>query len=344
MSKMRIVKITTVIIAVVLLLIMGGVAAAWIYPTTDITSQNLTIYPHAFPWEGSEILPDGIEGENHSVLINNIINGVMTENGKEVGIGLNDPDSELNEQLASREKRNKYTFGSMDAWDSSQMNSLFGLDAAELAFMIYSPKDNDNLKYIYTASNDLGSSGWFSGNPNYPIGERIYPIYRTRVEYKLTESGNYEWVAVKTVIGSAQSKYYDNDYFGSGVVKNPAFDPLSFAPLNATDCESGETAIAMGADTTNAIYVYNGRTVILNVASNGTTTFFKYTAKSNGTAKIIVNDHIDSINAKVYSNSALSSEVSTIHDGNSYSFNVRSNTTYYISITGNQELNFMLSQ
>lgn len=344
MSKLRSIKMTTIIIALVLLLTIGGVAAAWVYPTNDVTKQALTLYPHAFPWEGSDVLPDGIAGENHTLLINNILNGVMVQNGVETSIGLNNPNSELNEQIEQRENRNKLTFGSMDAWDSAQMHSLFGLDAAELAFMIYSPKNNDNLKYLYTTSNDLGSSGWFSGNPNYPIGQRIYPIYRTRLEYVLNDEGAYEWVAVNTVIGSAESQYYDNNIFGSGLVKNPAFDPLTFAPLNTKDCETNEEAVAMGATTQNAIYLYNGKTFILTVASHSTTTFFKYTATSNGTAQLMINKHIDSIVPKVYDSATLSNEVALTKDGNTYSFAVKNNTTYYISITGNQELNFMLSQ
>ncbi len=343
MSKMYIVKTIIILTVVIFILTIGGVAASWSYATHPIDDVKMIIYPHAFPWEGSEILPDGIEGENHNLLINNLLNGTMTDSrGNEVGIGLNTPNSELNQQLDERENRNKYTFGSMDAWDTDQMHSLFGLDASKLAFMIYSPPNNENLKYLYTTNGDLGDSGWFSGSPNYPLGERIYPIYRTRLEYQLNSNGEYEWVAVKTVIGSAKSQYYDNNIFGSGVVKTPAFDPLSFAPLHSSDCESGETAINMGSSASNAIYVYSGRQVILNVASDNTITYFKYAASSGGTATININQDSNKIIPKVYSNANLTNSVALNANGNIYRFSTTRNTTYYFTITGSQNLDFTL--
>ena len=76
MSKIRIVKMATIIIAFVLLLFIGGVSASWLYPVNTISGQFISVKPTAFTWEGSDILPDDSQnsiGENHISLINNIL-------------------------------------------------------------------------------------------------------------------------------------------------------------------------------------------------------------------------------------------------------------------------------
>ena len=105
--------------AVALLFSITGVFAAWIYAVRSPDSITTTVEVQLFPWEGSEILPDDVVGENHKVLIDNIINGTMIDsNGKLVEIGLNNPDSQISEQIADRTSKRKYTFGSMDFYDS----------------------------------------------------------------------------------------------------------------------------------------------------------------------------------------------------------------------------------
>ena len=77
MSKVRIIKITSIIFAVALLLSLGGVAAAsWVYPVNTISNQSVSVKPTAFTWEGAEVLPDDTQnsiGENHIQLIDNIL-------------------------------------------------------------------------------------------------------------------------------------------------------------------------------------------------------------------------------------------------------------------------------
>lgn len=296
-------------------------------------------------WEGSEILPDDVVGFNHKVLIENIVNGTMTDsNGNLVEIGLNNPDSQLSEQINDRISKRKYTFGSMDFYDSEEMHAIFGLEAANLTFLVYSPENDTNVKYLYTTSCDLGESGllWW-GNAKYPTGERVYPIYRTRLEYqeKVDEKGEkvQEWVAVKTILGSAKSAYYDNDAFGSAISKNPAFDPTTFAPCKAEDCESGETAIDMGSSVSTAIYIPLGTTVD-EVANSTDKTYFKYQSLSNGTVTISPTDKSELLTISVYSDASLESLIVS-ETGKDVSFNA-SEITYYIVATGDSEINFTI--
>lgn len=337
-------RISLVIAMFVLILSVVGVSASWIYAVKPIEPVVEKIEIDIFPWEGSDILPDDVIGQNHSALIANMLNGTMTDsNGNQINIGINNPNSELSTQIDNRLDRNKYTFGSMDVWDSEQMNSIFGLEAAELTFMIYSPRDNTSVKYLYTTGCDLGETGtlWWS-NENYPIGERIYPIYRTRLELEEYADGSTEWIAVKTVLGSANSAFYDNDYFGSSISKNPAFDPLTFAPYYSEDCESGETAIAVGSTVSNAIYTYSGQSVSVGKNSADETTYFKFPVSSAGTATITRGENSTHLLLEVYSDVGLNNLVAT-NQGNTLSFSAQRNTTYYIKATGDVTVEFVIS-
>ena len=305
-------------------------------------------------WDGSEILPDDVVGFNHKVLIENILNGTMVdENGNEVKIGMNNPDSELNKQIDDRMTIDgwwdtaRYTFGSMDVRDNQEMSNLFGLDASQLSFMIYMPEDEENIRYLYTTSVYLGESGWVLGNdakPTCPIDERIYPIYRTKLVYKeveVDENNNhvYEWVAEKTVLGSAKSAYYENDTLGALAVQNPAFDPLSFAPILGEDCESGESPITMGDSMNSAIYIPLGTTVD-EVANSTDKTYFKYQALSSGMVKITPTEKSEFLTISVYSNESLT-ELVVSGTGAQISFDA-SEMTYYIVATGDTEVNFTI--
>lgn len=345
MSAIKRIKSITLIISVALLFTITGVFASWIYAEESPDPQETTIQFLLFPWEGSEILPDDVVGENHKVLIDNIVNGTMTDsNGNSVGIGLNNPDSQLSQQIDDRISKRKYTFGSMDFYDSDEMHAIFGLEAANLTFMVYSPQNNTNVKYLYTTNCDLGEAGYlWWGNAKYPTGERVYPIYRTRLEYQdsVDDNGNptKAWVAVKTVLGSAESAYYDNDTFGSAISKNPAFNPTTFAPINSEDCESGDSVVELGKTVNSAIYIPLGTTVD-EVAYSTDKTYFKYTATTNGTVRITPTEKSDLLTISVYSNSALTNLVAS-GKGQEFSFTV-SSRTYYIVATGDMEVNFKI--
>lgn len=349
MKKGAIARIAAVCVLAASMLAVGKVYATWQYASGPLDSVTDNFNIVAFPWEGSEILPDDVVGLNHKELIYNILNGKMTDsNGNEVGIGLNTPSSELNEQLSHRDRIGKVTFGSMDAWDSAQMHALFGLEAAKLSFMMYMPENEPNTKYLYTTGVDLGESGWFSGKPNIPIGERVYPIYRTKLVYDFigkNEAGEdvYEWVAEQTVLGSAVSQYYDNDYFGSGVVKSPAFNPTSFAPLKSEDCQAGETAVMVGATAATGIYSYVGETHV-EVAGKTEKTYFRLKPASSGTITITMTEKSEHLQVAVYSDANLTNAVETTKTNNVVTFTAKANTLYYIEMTGDNDLQFTITQ
>ena len=288
-------------------------------------------------WEGSEILPDEVIGENHKVLIENILGS---------DVGLNNPTSSLSEKVNNRISREKYTFGSMDTWDDAEMKAIFGLEAKELTFMIYSPPEDTSVKYLYTTSCNLGEESYIfqTSKNNYPVGERIYPIYRTKLVYKVVdvdENNNpvYNWVGEKTVLGSAESAFYDNNIAGNLVVKNPAFDPLTFSPTLEKDCEVNDEPISMGKSINNAIYIPLGTTVD-EVANSTDKTYFKYQSLSNGTVTISPTDKSELLTISVYSDASLESLIVS-ETGKDVSFNA-SAITYYIVATGDSEINFTI--
>jgi len=347
-------KILTIIIGLVAIIATGGVFATWHYSQGSLKSITTNLTITTSPWEGSEILPDDLVGQNHRQLIENILNGKMTDNkGKEIGIGLNAPNSELNQQLDSRENRNKTTFGSMDAWDSAQMNSLFGLEAAKLSFMLEFNENEPNVKYLYTTGVYLGTSGnilgWPKPNPTFEIGEIIYPIYRTKLIYKNIGKDNkgkdvYEWVAEQTVLGSAKSAYYDNDYLGSFAVKNPAFDVTTFAPINQEDCESGETARPLGNSVSNAIALYVGETVMEYPKDTQTVIYFTLTPENAGTVTITSTESSGAYNMTIYSDSQLENAIASTTYGQTLTFDAIGGATYYIKAYGNIVISFKIEQ
>lgn len=328
----------------ILIYTISGVFATWDYATGGITDKKDTLNIMFFPWEGEDILPEEDGGYNQLVLVENLLNGSMIQDGVEIGIGLNNPDSDINTEIAEREARGKTTFGSMDAWDSEQMDAIFGLKAANLSFMFYFV--DDTTKYLFTTGVNLGENSILFGNPNYASGTLIYPIYRTILKYQvngINEDGSdkYEWVAVKTVLGTAPSTYYDNDYAGSLIVKSPAFDPVKFAPLKQEDCETGETAVMVGNKTNNNIYLYPDQKVDY-VCENETAPAYFSVKPGAGTITIMLDADCLDAQVNVYSNNAYSREYSSTTENGATTFTARANTTYYIKITGVKDLGFNL--
>lgn len=352
----KISKKATVIIIIVFLFCITGVYATWSYSTGPVIPKSANVDIQFFPWEGEEILPEDEIGYNHRQLIENILNGTMISGGQTVKIGMNNPDSALSQEIDDRITSNgfwdpaRYTFGSMDARDNSEMSNLFGLAASQLSFMIYMPKNDKNVRYLYTTGVYLGESGWLlsSAKPTYAIGERIYPIYRTKIVYKEVgvDDNNkpvYEWVAEKTVLGSAESSYYENDTFGSGVVQNPAFEPTTFKPISSIDCEPGESAVVLGTNTSNAIWTYVGQSLSGQIDDVTTIIYFRIKATSNSTITITPATNAYGIVIKVYSDSALRNLVSTTNETGTTTFSASNNTVYYYTVSGTQNVSFTIS-
>ncbi len=208
---MKLTRILSILLSILILLSLSGAYATWHYcemslgTATGQTPLKMSI----FHWEGSDVLPDDEDtGHAHANLIDKLINGE--------GIGLNSSKSYLNEQIRNRDRYyGRDTLGSMAITQGDALNTLFDLGTENTTFLIQTI--NDNLYYIFTTSLDLG----VKGNPNYPLGTAISPIYRTTVQRT-----NGVWVAVKTEEGSAPSAYYEeSQWFNITRSKIPSFNP-----------------------------------------------------------------------------------------------------------------------
>ena len=350
-------KKLTVIVCFVLLFFVTGVYATFSYSTGPVISKAVTVDIQFFPWEGEEILPEDEVGYNHRQLIENILNGTMISNGATVQIGMNNPNSALSKEIDDRVTSSgwwdpaRYTFGSMDARDNTEMSNLFGLASSKLSFIIYIPPNTKNVRYLFTTGVYLGESGWLLGDkakPTYDIGERIYPIYKTKLVYKeigVDDNGNavYQWVAEKTVLGSAESSYYQNDTFGSGVIQNPAFEPTTFAPVNQEDCESGETHVTLGKDVDSAIWTYVSQSLAGQTDEVNTVLYFRIKPTTTSTVTFTPGENSSNIIIKVYSSSSLQTVVSTVDENGITSFNATANKVYYYTVSGAKNINFTIS-
>ena len=207
-------KILPLCLCLILLFSVSGVYATWRYAESSLGSSSdmSPLEMDIFHWQGSDVLPDEEEtGNAHANLIDNLINGER--------IGLNSPDSYLNEQIAYREDRfNRDTLGSMAITQGTALTELFDLNTENVTFLIQMVSDTQY--YIFTTSLDLGENG----SPNYRIGSTISPIYRTTVV-----KTNGTWVATATEEGAATSAYYEeSQYIFITRSKIPSFDPDSW--------------------------------------------------------------------------------------------------------------------
>ena len=232
---MRILRRSFVLVLLAVILTVSGAFATWQFAFPDIPESSASFAPvlGEFHWTGSEVLPDDVVGEDHVWLITNLVNG---ENAKGEEIGLNNPDSPLNDYINDRldgglgYSARKY-FGSMAVTGGRDMEELFGADAINLTFMVYVVSDTEY--YIFTTGVDLGERGetnWLGtsnktpGKPTHPLGTYISPIYRT----KLTRtSKNADWEIVETQGGKAISCWYDENR-RNNITQIPSIDPTSW--------------------------------------------------------------------------------------------------------------------
>ena len=208
---------------------IGGVYATWQYSShgPGTSASEIVVKLGEFNWAGSGDLPTDSEiGEDHISLVENIIS--HSEHGLNVNNGY------LNKQIADRKKGSltwsgRDTLGSMAVTQSEELDEIFGLDANNLEFLIQFV--NDNEYYIFTTGVDLGERGeinWLgnnskAGKPTVPIGESIYPIYRTKVV-----KTNGVWAAVETKVGYATSAWYEESRRNANATQIPSFDPDTF--------------------------------------------------------------------------------------------------------------------
>jgi hypothetical protein len=221
-------RIVSVICCFALTLSISGVYALWYYTQdkVDPVSKEIIIKLNQFNWAGSGELPeDSLAGEDHISLIDNIINHPEH--------GLNKSGSYLNDEIADRKKGGwgwkRDTLGSMAVTQSEELSEIFGLAASKLNFLIQFKSDTEY--YIFTTGVYLGERGEVNilgnnkkpGNPTTPIGENIYPIFRTRVV-----KTNGVWAAVETEVGYAKSAWYEESRSNANATQIPSFDPDTF--------------------------------------------------------------------------------------------------------------------
>lgn len=223
--------IMTIFVAI---LFIGGVSASWGYSAyiPDAISGNLTIALDDFMWTGVEELPEDEEsGLDHVWLIQNLVDG---SSSGDPSIGLNDPNSTINDYINDRLKggwgwKRNY-FGSMAVTGDEEMEAIFGAAAKGLSFIIEVDETNSNVYYIYTTDvvlgergepNWLGTSNKTPGKPTVPIGQYIEVIYRTKI---VRENASAPFDIIETKKGKALSDWYDENRSNANVTQIPAFD------------------------------------------------------------------------------------------------------------------------
>lgn len=209
---------------------VGNVFAQWVF-VTPICESAETVSDFKFmAWTGAEVLPDDdTTGDNHRKLIEAILNGTVTNsNGTVTGLGLNHPNSYINNEIEDRSTAGWFsssdTLGSMDFWEANDINKYFNTSTENISFVLHFPDGVSDTYYLYTTSEALGSSN----SPVTPIGQQIAPIYRT----VLKKNSTGVWEATETKAGSAKSAWYDNRITGS-LLKYPSFDPDSWKETKA---------------------------------------------------------------------------------------------------------------
>jgi hypothetical protein len=310
------------IIAVVCFCSMN-VKGAWHYAMSASGSIEVPMAVEVFPWVGVEQLPSDILGENHQNLIEKILNGIYVDsNGQETKIGLNNPDSYINNEINNRANGNFWfrsdILGSMDFWERSDIEKFFDTSTTGLSFLIHFPEGSSDTYYLFTTSIHLGDS-----SPNIPIGEKIYPVYRTT----LHKGDDGVWKATETHTGSANSAYYQNPITGSILVKYPSLNPDTWAEED------------LGTSMDNAIYTYIGQDVTAYNDNATDCRYYKVTAKSNATLKITSQN--DKAKLRVYDgNKKLVGTNGGAQGTKNLSFSAKNGTTYYIEVSGATSITF----
>jgi hypothetical protein len=340
-------KIMLMLTSFILLTTTAGVAATWHYSFghADNVETSINLGLMAFDWAGSEVLPDDVQGENHQTLINNLINS---------DAGMNTEGSYIDEQIDSRLSTSitnwtkKETFGSMDMRDSDDISDIFNLNTEKLSFMIYFPQDNKSTpedesltRYIYTTSVDLGEQSvgggwWGSTKENIPVGQYVYPVYRTIVKYQANENGEMKWVPETSEIGAAKSAFYSNDTFGSGLVQNPAFDVTTWV------------AGKRGTSKDNAIYAFVGQSSNAYLDSNTEVVYYYLDTPSSGSYAVTTTNANVTITISVSSGNVNPTTTTTTDaNGNqitTVSWRATGRVSYYIAMVGAEKIPFTITK
>lgn len=309
-------------------LFVPQVYAEWKYNEALSADIQLDINVIVLPWEGADELPNQNEyGNNHKILINNVLNGTYVSGGQTQNIGLNTKNSYLANEINSRKNisyRDANQLGSMDLWQSDRINEFFNLSVGsnKVEFILKFPDGSDDTYYLYSTSLDLGD-GW---SPEIPVGTYIFPVYKTTLQ----RNAEGIWEAVSTEVGHAKSARYNNPY--TGLALGNAFDTDSW------------TKGKIGTGLNDAIYTKLNYAMPVETTSEEIETYYYYDSSSTNNVSVKIQDS-DSAVAYVYNNKGnLVSTLSNTKQGSQIvTFKPSRNTKYYIKITGDTYCRFTIS-
>ena len=280
------------------------------------------------PWEGADELPNQSEyGNNHKILIENVLSGTYVSGNSTQNIGLNTPNSYLVQEIQSRKNisyRDADQLGSMDLWQSDRINEFFNLSTSsnEVEFILKFPDGSDDTYYLYSTSVNLGD-GW---TPEIPVGTYIYPVYKTTLQ----RNSAGVWEAISTEVGRAKSARYSNPY--TGLALGNAFDTSSW--------EKGK----FGTSFDNAIYTKLNYSMPVETHEESTETYYYYDSSSTTNVSVTVENSTKAV-VYVYNNNGnlVTTLNNTSQGSQKVTFKPSRNTRYYVKVTGDVYCTFTIS-
>ena len=273
---------------------------------------------------------DNVGMGNHASLADDMVNNPTH--------GLNNPDSYLNEQIASRNKGSLFipsrdTLGSMAITQGNSLESMFGDSYAtneKIAFVIqFIDTNNDDVidyYYLFTTSVVLGANG----SPNIAIGNPISPVYRTKISYNVEDS---LWETEEILEGYANSAYYEESQpnFTINRTKIPSFDPDTW--------KQGR----VGNSFSDAAWTTVNQTYLLCSTADSNTDFryYKVTIPANTSYTFYVDgdNETDENNVLIEIYNSSQTKISSSYASNTFP-TANSAQTYYIRISGSKTIDF----
>lgn len=329
MSKIKYLSLI-LMVAIVTVFSLGTskIFAEWKYSEALSADVELDINVMVLPWEGADELPNQSEyGNNHKILIENVLNGTYVSGGQTQNVGLNTENSYLANEIESRKSityRDANQLGSMDIWQSDRINEFFNLssESNNVEFILKFPDGSDDTYYLYSTSLNLGD-GW---SPEIPVGTNIYPVYKTTLQ----RNSDGVWEAISTEVGYAKSARYANPY--TGITLGNAFDTNSW------------TKGKIGTSFDDAIYTKLNYAMPVETHDSTTETYYYYDSSSTSNATVTINKSEKAV-AYVYdSNGNLVTAINDTSQGTqTVTFKPSRNTRYYIKITGDNYCTFTVS-
>ena len=295
--------------------------------TSSATGNLLSIINFNFVVADTE---DNVGVNNHASLIDAMVNDPTH--------GLNNSNSYLNNQIASRKKGSLFvpardTLGSMAITQGNSLESMFGSSYAtneKIAFIIqFFDTNNDKVidyYYIFTTPVILGENG----SPNIPIGSVISPVYRAKVSYNVEEA---LWEAEEIIEGYATSAYYEESQPNWNINRSkiPSFDPDTW--------KEGKE----GSSFTDAVWTTVNQYSLICSTTDASTPYryYKVTIPANSSYTLFVNGdnetNANEVLIEIFdSNQAL---VSSNYATNTFPTST-SSKTYFIRLSGSETIDF----